>query len=841
MGTIQKIIDNLQALKDDKIIKLSNRYEEHSSWLSGEFSLIRNIVQRTGAQTQSTGAKNTSSATSVLPAPVVAKSASSAINSVSMTNSNAISGDNVYVAALTAFGAPVGTHVAATVAAPVTNTAAVELLQEQTDSASENKRVKRKSPEQALDPVKLSPEQKRNSTDFDKAAAEAGLPSDLSKLKKEQLLKELEKRGHMEYSMKSLKKDIQDTLKALLVNEHWERAGRNDFNRDFQMSSLEDIEKGESSTTAPALRAVIAMPMDKPTAPVASVVTATVLPASPRRLSNNSTLAEYRLQLSQVPISVPTETEEQKKLRVQIEFDRRHSLSQSRKAMVSNAGVGIAGANASGEEEPEEEDEEEEEEEAPEEEEEYEEEEEEEEEDEEEQEEEPLPVAAHNITAPSKQVPIAIPVIPSAPVTPPAAVIASASIKREDGSIGEDTWMEVASPVPDRCISSLQNGISLEISVHSPPPSAKKVQSTVVASALPAPVSTVAPVHGGSRTAAQVNSLMHLSNPNTTPPNPPPPVPVVTAAAHNKEPLSPKGSVKTAAGLNAVPEKATILDKTKPATTEDPALTTARIQETEAMRKKLEIQTQSQTSTLAQTQASPKKGAPYISLASTAQAAMTTSAPEVAKQPVVKKGLFSFLSGKDQSKHEPEQTSAPSFASNNGATKGLGALAPVSATKMVPIKTETVPSISPVQHKPNTTENTQPSANIIAAVNSPQAEVGEDEYRIDGGDSDGESGGSGTDDDDESNKKQNKIPEWARGVQLKEALERQYGMYGHAPIDPDLIFPTVQTCSLEEIFGTTEGRAGKYSHRSSSAKWEQDEITLVESRTYRKQMGLTVS
>ena len=71
----------------------------------------------------------------------------------------------------------------------------------------------------------------------------------------------------------------------------------------------------------------------------------------------------------------------------------------------------------------------------------------------------------------------------------------------------------------------------------------------------------------------------------------------------------------------------------------------------------------------------------------------------------------------------------------------------------------------------------------------------------------------------------------------KEALERQYGANGHAPIDPDLIFPEVQTCSLEEIFGSKEGKAGQYSKRTSSAKWDHDELTLVEKRTYRTQMG----
>ncbi len=72
--------------------------------------------------------------------------------------------------------------------------------------------------------------------------------------------------------------------------------------------------------------------------------------------------------------------------------------------------------------------------------------------------------------------------------------------------------------------------------------------------------------------------------------------------------------------------------------------------------------------------------------------------------------------------------------------------------------------------------------------------------------------GSGTDDDEETEdkqKQQQKIPDWARSSQLKEALERQYGLNGHIPVDPDTIFHEVQTCSLEEIFGCKEGKSGQ--------------------------------
>lgn len=71
-----------------------------------------------------------------------------------------------------------------------------------------------------------------------------------------------------------------------------------------------------------------------------------------------------------------------------------------------------------------------------------------------------------------------------------------------------------------------------------------------------------------------------------------------------------------------------------------------------------------------------------------------------------------------------------------------------------------------------------------------------------------EEGNSDTD-DETSEKKQQNIPDWARGDSLRQALERQYGLGGGVPMDPDAIFPEVQTCSLEEIFGKREGLTRK--------------------------------
>ena len=102
--------------------------------------------------------------------------------------------------------------------------------------------------------------------------------------------------------------------------------------------------------------------------------------------------------------------------------------------------------------------------------------------------------------------------------------------------------------------------------------------------------------------------------------------------------------------------------------------------------------------------------------------------------------------------------------------------------------------------------------------------------------SDDESGTEG--EEDEPSKKKQVVPDWARGPQLKEALERQYGLVaGVPPVDPDLIFPEIVSCSLEEIFGCREGITRKYSSRSSSAHWAPDELTIVEKRQYRMHMG----
>lgn len=112
--------------------------------------------------------------------------------------------------------------------------------------------------------------------------------------------------------------------------------------------------------------------------------------------------------------------------------------------------------------------------------------------------------------------------------------------------------------------------------------------------------------------------------------------------------------------------------------------------------------------------------------------------------------------------------------------------------------------------------------------------------------SDDENGGSGTDDEHDLTKEQRaakkaaedaKIPTWAKGAALTNALRRQNGCDGHVAIDPDSIFDEVTTCNLVDIFGQAGSKKGSYKHRGSSAHWDRDQLTVVEKRAYRVQLG----
>ncbi len=98
---------------------------------------------------------------------------------------------------------------------------------------------------------------------------------------------------------------------------------------------------------------------------------------------------------------------------------------------------------------------------------------------------------------------------------------------------------------------------------------------------------------------------------------------------------------------------------------------------------------------------------------------------------------------------------------------------------------------------------------------------------------------SDTDDSDsesENEKAKKKIPTWALRANLYSALEEQYnGRVGSERVDPDEIFPEVQSCDLEAIFGPKKSKM--YKRRASSGNWANDQVTAAEKLIYKRDMG----
>mmetsp|Transcript_45738 Transcript_45738/g.51577 ORF Transcript_45738/g.51577 Transcript_45738/m.51577 type:complete len:662 (-) Transcript_45738:158-2143(-) len=93
-----------------------------------------------------------------------------------------------------------------------------------------------------------------------------------------------------------------------------------------------------------------------------------------------------------------------------------------------------------------------------------------------------------------------------------------------------------------------------------------------------------------------------------------------------------------------------------------------------------------------------------------------------------------------------------------------------------------------------------------------------------------------SDSDSENEKQKKKIPTWAMRANLYPALEEQYnGRIGSRKVDPDDIFPEVQSCNLEAIFGTKKAKT--YRSRASSGNWAQDKVSAAEKLLYKREMG----
>ena len=672
MGTVDRIVDGLKKSRSDKITLIDSRYDEHKAWMAEEFQNVRNLI----AQNSKRGKK----------APVAAKTAYSAVSKA--VPLAVASSSSIRSARQIATSADPQAVKAAQRAAP-TEVVAPKLVKSETRVTEEVKKNKRKSPEEALQPEKLSPEAKRNSSDFEKIVLQAGLPSDLNRLKKDNLLKELAARGHFDLSMKSLKKDMVEALKSVLMEQgkaspEKVEAVEPEYEEEHVVEQVSESSQSlrEFNKTSPSNKAA-------------------VIPASASARKGSSTMSDIRKEFnSSGNMNVAVETEEERKRRTEEEFKRRLSHTQARKSEGKVSVADTSDSNAANEAREE----------------------------------------------------------PSKATTPPPA---PSSDRDSDIMISDDgsTWMEVASPQPMHSLANLKTNIAKETSAMT------------------------TPSHKGA-------------------------APVFIKQEKGTSPDTGTGAASAVKANATMPESATKLSKTQ---SHWERLTSASAATQEV----------SSASAVAAAALPPAPTPGKDSSATQASSAVKSSA---------KKGLFSFLSAKVKE----EKVDPP-------------ALAPDSAVPSTPHAKSQAPATGPSSALRSGSKKAQMQQQSEERVLQPVQQVskspqqqGADEYKIEDREDSGGSD-SGTDDEDENKSKQNRIPEWARGVQLKEQLERQYGLHGHASVDPDLIFPEVVSCSLEEIFGASMGKSGSYNKRSSSAHWDADELTLVEKRTYRAQMGLSVN
>lgn len=111
-----------------------------------------------------------------------------------------------------------------------------------------------------------------------------------------------------------------------------------------------------------------------------------------------------------------------------------------------------------------------------------------------------------------------------------------------------------------------------------------------------------------------------------------------------------------------------------------------------------------------------------------------------------------------------------------------------------------------------------------------------DTYEI----SDREGSDSDSDSEAENDQQKKRIPTWATRPKLIQALEEQYhGKVDGKRVDPDDIFPEVQSCDLVAIFGNR--KADRYRSRNSSGNWMRDKVTAAEKLVYKRDMGFHIT
>ena len=144
--------------------------------------------------------------------------------------------------------------------------------------------------------------------------------------------------------------------------------------------------------------------------------------------------------------------------------------------------------------------------------------------------------------------------------------------------------------------------------------------------------------------------------------------------------------------------------------------------------------------------------------------------------------------------------------------------------KPVPVKSTVAPVWPPPPpEKPQVPENPLPLPLNELNIRSPL-----DTYQI----SDRDESDSDESDDSGTGPKK-KIPDWAQKENLITALKQQYDENGNR-LDPDALFPEVETCDLEAIF---DKKRNRFKKRTSSGNWTKDRVTAAEKLVYKRTMG----
>jgi hypothetical protein len=787
MGTVETIVGAMLKMNQDKKALATARYEDHSAWLSREFDLIRELVNQESSQGALTSRKSSLDAKKHVTAPS--------------------SGAHL---AKKGGGKRKSPEFAVGLEAPSQGTSQCSVLAP-VAGARGSPAMKRPSP-----------------VDFSAALEAAGLPADLNKMKKDRLLQEIETRGGMDgVTMKSLKKDMVGALEKLLMREAVKAAAVTASqspkeNRGAKMNvahcSLTGAvqKKVMKDTTTPPTMAMIS--------PDAKSVT-----SSTGSAASKSSLASFRNQLRN---DAPKETDDERNKRTTEAYEARqmrHRTSQARKSGVDPANLmqsppssaTKASTTPSPASVPME---------------------------------EASPMPQSPIVKPSSTSKMTLEPTNSAPGTPEQPELGEEEREMEAQDDEEDEEPEAVEVSGEEFIEAAVEIEETQASApveekpkHVPSPVAVKVEMikkeelVVVAKE---PVVEEEPVV----VEAEVSKVAEMAK---------------VFEAKNEE--LKKGVIAKAA---VAAPGAKVLTKWDRLASGKPAKETDKMGDKTAKPKGGLFGFMKSAKLLLSGQKAPKEekedakkkevkkdadapGPTTIADLRAMLAAEATKAEEESPEPSPVKVqpeqqqmplsvMTDLKSSTTEKKFSVESSanetfkSAESFTTAKSDSQASASSQGSSTSSVVEMVAPTVASFAPAPAA-------APIAAPIVAASMPQPPQGQgnDEYHMDDRNSSGSSdSGSGTDDESSrKNKKQKQIPDWARGAQLKEALEKQYGLNGHTPIDPDTIFPEVESCDLEQIFGKKEGKFGKYSKRTSSAKWDADELTLVEKRTYRTQMG----